>query len=39
MILLTEIKHHASAFEVSAETTKKDYMISWILNCLAQSLI
>ena len=37
MIPLTEINNAANKFQVSAETIEKDYVISWILLCLAKS--
>lgn len=37
MIPLAEINHIAEKYHVSAETIEKDYIISWILLCLAKS--
>ena len=37
MIPLAEINHIAEKYRVSAETIEKDYIISWILFCLAKS--
>ena len=39
MIALTEINQAAEKFRVAAETIEKDYVICWILNCLAKSPI
>lgn len=37
MIPLTEINNLAEEYKVPTETIEKDYIISWILTCLANS--
>ena len=39
MIPLAEINRFAERFNVAAETIEKDYVISWILLCLANNKI
>lgn len=39
MIPLVEINHFAQKFNVATETIEKDYVISWILFCLSQSVL